>query len=277
MKKLLALFAILALLGAAFAQDMGATGHTPPPASGSDYADNSEGGNSASLTERVNISIPHRVALHLTQTELDLDLNNLGESMADAAGLDCFLVRKADIPAGEFSNYDTFVAAVSGYAVSNYPAVVFDGDGDVAMDGEEYLKGGLACSNTKIVQKFSNYLAGWRLTADVNIPTLSGIKFAIMDSVEHNPHYIADGDTSVCTFWFIKCWNYDGVYKYYVADTTLGFFNPLELDNSTLANQRLGRTNGWLDDHITEWFYFDGSEIAGDHTVTVQFTLTGGL
>jgi hypothetical protein len=261
MKKVFALIATLALLGGVFAQD---------------YADNTAGGNSASLTETVNISIPNRVALHLTNTGFDLNLNDLGAAINDG-DVNCFLVRKNDIPHHDFANFDAFVAAVDfANPVSNYPAAVFE-NGEVAMDGNEYLKGGLACSNQSIVQKFSNYLLGWKLEADVNIPTLSGIKFAIMDTVENNPSYIADGDTSVCTFWLLWCRNYDGVYKYYVPHTTLGFHNPLELDNADLARQRIGKTNGWRDDHITQWFFFDGSEIAGSHAVDVVYTLTGGL
>lgn len=275
MKKLLVSLAALALIGAGLAQDIGAAGHTPPPTPSGDYSDNSEGGRTASLTETVYVNIPDRVALHLTDTGFTLDLNDLQGSIDAHPALDCFLVQKDAI--ADFTSYEEFTEAISGLQVRNYPAVVFDENNNVAMAGDDYLKGGLACVNTKVAQKFSNYVHGWKLSADVNIPTLSGIKFAIMDSVDNNPWYIADGDTSVCLIWFFRCLAYDGAYSYYVPESTFGFHNPLELDNSILARQRLGKTNGWLDDHISEWFYFDGSEIAGNHEVSIMFTLTGGL
>jgi hypothetical protein len=268
MKKAIALIATLALFGAVFAQ--------------ADYADNSGGGNTATLNQTVNISIPNRVALHLTSTSLALDLNSLGDSIGEETGVFCTLVRKDRMD--DIDSYASFIAAMGGQdnirAVYTYPAAVIE-NGQVQREGGEYLKGGLACSHDFIIQKFSNYLSGWHLTADVNIPTHSGIKYAIIDHVYNDPlvndPWVADGDTSVCRIWFLKCLLRDGVYSHYVDETKGLLGNRLELDDVSLARERPGRTNGWLDDHITQWFYFDGSEIAGDHRVEVQFTLTGGL
>lgn len=258
MKKFISFVAALALAGFVLAAD---------------YADNSSGGHKASLTETVTVKIPHRVALHITETSVNLDLNDLDSFLAQD-GNSCHLIRKDDIR--NFRSYDDFYRAIdTEHAVSNYPAAVFGEDGNIAMDNGEYLKGALVCTTGLTVQKFSNYLLGWELTADVNIPIASGIKFAIMDMVDGR--WIEDGDTDVCyglpTKW--GCIGLEALSKHkrhYADQSSFG----LELDDATLAQQRLGQTNGWLDDYITQHFYFDGSEVAGSHQVTVKYTLTGG-
>jgi hypothetical protein len=260
-KKLLAFCIVvlgLALAGTVFAQD---------------YDDNSGGGNTATVNQTVTIDIPNRVALHITKTSVHLDLNNLDDF--DGA---CYLIRKDAID--NYTNFDAFIAAIDfDNPVSNYPAAVFDDAGNVAMDGDEYLKGALVCKVHKIIQKFSNYKHGWELAADVNIPNGSGIKFGIKDLVEHDPFNVLDGNTDGCLkiayhwWWGWHCAIPSPSYlrRHFVSQTVKG----LELDDATLALQRVGRTNGWLDDHIFEYFLFDGSEVAGSHAVELEFTLTG--
>lgn len=223
LKRLLAIIAATALIATAAAQD---------------YSDNSGGGNTAEQTQTITIDIPQRVALHLTDTSFELDLDDL-------EGKDCRLVPKGTAITG-FLQLEGF--AESGMVVENYPAAIFDESGNVATNDQgEYLKGTLVCSNVFVVQKFSN--AGWEFSANVDQDEGSGV-FGLIDRADGTA---ADGQPE-------SDWRY--------LLTNGG-------SNLTLAWDRNRVTGGWLDDEITQLFWFDGSETPGPKTISVEYVLTG--
>lgn len=189
----------------------------------------------ASVSQQIELTIPTRVALHITQTDFALDLNDL-------KGAGCRLVPKD----ATISNYqDLRGYANSGRPVSLYPAVVLDQNGNIAREGESYLKGTLVCKNTFVVQKFAN--TGWELTADVYMDPGSG-KLGLRDDA---PGLITDGSG-------------ESNYRHLIGASASG----LMLAHSSSP------TNGWLDDNIEQLFWFDGTETPGDKTITVTFVLT---
>lgn len=215
------------------------------------------GVNDASVTQTVTIAIPTRVAIHISQSDFALDLDDL----ADA---NCYLVRK-DLVEG-VTGFDSLIEAIiaSGqHEVDEYPGVVLDAEGNIAVENGEFLKGGMVCFNEKTVQKFVNTLLGWELSADVTMNPGMG-QFAILDSVE--PWYVLDGLTP----WF-------GERYRHLVDSNDGLFWNVHLDDAELAEQCLGRSDGWLDNYIYELFFFDGRERPGEKTMTVTFNLVGGL
>ena len=221
----LILSALLALLGLALA----------------DEAYN-EGEDQATVTERINLTIPQRVALHLTEDEWVLDLNSppLGNPMT---GEGCFLVPKGYGGTLE----DAVNAALSGTLrpIAAYPAAQdFNGNGRL----EDDEKGTLICLNQKVLQKFCNNGEGCELDLKVT-RTLGGPTYGQLGVLEEAP------DISHTRFVeIIPGVNDDG--------------DPLEL--LKVLGQRLP---GWLDDIITEAFWFDGTEVAGTYEFNFLFQL----
>lgn len=210
----------------------------------------------ASVMQTVTITIPTRVAIHITQSEFALDLNDL-------SGVTCYLVRKDLIETvDDFDSLVDAIVASGPHLVTAYPGVVLDGDGNVMVENGEFLKGGMACYNTKTVQKFVNSSLGWTLSADVSMNPGMG-QFGILDDVD--PWYVIDGLTP----WF-------GHRYRHLLDSNDGIIRNVKLDDADLADQCLGRSDGWLDNYIYELFFFDGGERPGEKTMTVTFNLTGG-
>ncbi len=202
----------------------------------------------AAVREKVRVIIPPRYALHLTEDEWNLNLNNPPEApfpytydpanpRPPAEG--CYLVPKAVKTFSDLQNY--LVSGGVFRPIGAYPAAKdFNGNGRL----EDDEKGTLICINTKILQKFSNDPEGWRLSVTVTGTPASGfgyfgladfINMVPMDSFVTNslpsgPHVVASGT---------------------------------------------GPTGGWLDDTIVEGFWFDGSELDGTYTLDVTFTLAG--
>jgi hypothetical protein len=220
----LILSALLALLGLALADEYNV------------------GADQATVTERINLTIPQRVALHLTEDEWVLDLNNppLGDLNTKEG---CFLVPKGF----QGSLQDALNAALSGTLkpIAAYPAAQdFDGDGKLE-DGE---KGTLICLNQKVLQKFCNNRDGCELDLKVT-RTSGGPTYGKLGVLEEAP------DISHTRFVeIIPGGNDDG--------------DPLEL--LKVLGQRLP---GWLDDIITEAFWFDGTEMAGTYEFSFLFQL----
>jgi len=211
---------------------------------------------SVSLGEEIDLTIPRRLALHLTETSWALDLSNppLGDV---ETGEGCFLVPKnfsgtpedllEMLEAGELTPADT------------YPAIVdIDGDGQITNDE----KGTLVCFNKKVLQKFCN---NWSIGLGY------GCEFDLKVNVV-NP-YPFDGGFGRMFFKDDVTMPLEGSVTYtpYVeivpGDNSDG--DPIEI-----LKVRGARFPGWLDDYITEGFWFDGSELPGSYEVNVIFMLT---
>ncbi|WP_018111422.1 hypothetical protein [Thermus igniterrae] len=196
------------------------------------------GNEQATVTERINLTIPQRVALHLTEDEWVLDLNNppLGGN-----GEGCFLVPKGF----QGTLQDAINAALGGQLtpINVYPAVKdLDGNGKI----EPGEKGTLICLNQKVLQKFCNNKEGCELDLKVT-RTQGGSKYGqagVIDKALDINHYK-----------FVQINGQDQG-------------QPLEL-LKVLGN----RLPGWLDDIIIEAFWFDGSEVADIYQFNFLFQL----
>jgi len=267
----LILSALLALLGLALADEAYDVGE-----------------DQATVTERINLIIPQRVALHLTEDEWILDLNDppLGNL---ETGEGCFLVPKGY----EGTLEDAINDALNGELtpVNTYPAVIFadmpggrkkgggggskgggggsgdDGGSDDGSGGgggsdgggsgggsgggmpvQVVEKGTLICLNQKVLQKFCNNRDGCELDLKVT-RTLGGPTYGKLGVLEQAP------DINHTRFVeIIPGVNDDG--------------DPLEL--LKVLGQRLP---GWLDDIIIEAFWFDGTEVAGTYQFNFLFQL----
>lgn len=192
----------------------------------------------ATVTERINLTIPQRVALHLTEDEWIVDLNNpaLG---ADGEG--CYLVPKGYQGTLE----DAIADALDGNfePINTYPAIKDLNNNGRIDEGE---KGTLICLNKKVLQKFCNNRDGCELDLKVT-RTLGGPNYGLGGVVENAP---------------------DLQYSKFVQFNGQDDGDPLEL--LKVLN---GRFPGWLDDLIIEAFWFDGSEVAGTYEFNFLFHL----
>ena len=201
-----------------------------------------ENGVQAAVKEKVRVIIPPRYALHLTEDEWNLNLNNppLGNP---ATGEGCFLVPKGF----QGTPQDALDAALSGTLrpIAAYPAAQdFNGNGKLE-DGE---KGTLICLNQKVLQKFCNNREGCELDLKVT-RTLGGPTYGKLGVREEAPDI---NHTRIVEI--IPGVNDDG--------------DPLEL--LKVLGERLP---GWLDDIIIEAFWFDGTEVAGTYEFNFLFQL----
>ncbi|MDM7325331.1 MAG: hypothetical protein P3W93_010225, partial [Thermus sp.] len=196
------------------------------------------GDQQATVTERINLTIPQRVALHLTEDEWIVDLNS---PVPGQNGEGCYLVPKgysgslenaiADALAGNFPPIDT------------YPAIKdLNGNGKI----DEGEKGTVICLNQKVLQKFCNNKEGCELDLKVT-RTLGGPTYGQGGVVE---------------------WAPDLNHERFVRFNGLDDGTPIEL--LKVLGQRFP---GWLDDLIIEAFWFDGSEVAGTYQFNFLFQL----
>ncbi|UZX15286.1 hypothetical protein KQ693_11765 [Thermus sp. PS18] len=192
----------------------------------------------ASLSERINLTIPQRVALHLTEDEWIVDLNN---PMPGENGEGCYLV-----PKGYQGTLQDAIAAALGdhfKPIDTYPAIKdLNGNGKI----DEGEKGTIICLNQKVLQKFCNNGDGCELDLKVT-RTLGGSHYGLSGVVENAP---------------------DLQYTKFVQFNGADDGTPLEL--LKVLGQRLP---GWLDDLIIEAFWFDGSEVAGTYEFNFLFQL----
>lgn len=196
------------------------------------------GEDEASVSQTITLTIPQRVALHLTEDEWILDLNNppLG-----SGGEGCYLVPKG----WSGSLEDAIQAALNGdfEPIDTYPAIKdLDGDGKFA-DNE---KGTLICLNQKVLQKFCNNGEGCEL--DLKVTRIVG-----------GPTYGQGGVVDIAE---------DIVHYKFVQFNGVDNGTPLEL--LKVLGDRLP---GWLDDLIIEAFWFDGTEVAGEYQFNFLFQL----
>jgi len=210
----------------------------------------------AKLQEEIKLSIPKRLALHLTETNWSLDLNDppLGSVTAKEG---CFLVPKGyqgtpkdlleQLQAGELTPAGT------------YPAIV-DINGDHQISNDE--KGTLVCFNKKVLQKFCNT---WQQG------TAHGCEFDLKVNVIRP--YPFQGSYGRLFF-------YDDVTLPPVGQVTVNPYVEVTPGNNDQGSPievlrvRGARFPGWLDDFITEGFWFDGSELPGEYEFNVIFMLT---
>jgi hypothetical protein len=217
----LILSALLALLGLALADEAYDVGE-----------------DQATVTERINLTIPQRVALHLTEDEWVLDLNDPPLGNPDT-GEGCFLVPKGYAGSLEDAINDALNGELT--PVNTYPAVIF-------ADMEVVEKGTLICLNQKVLQKFCNNGDGCELDLKVT-RTSGGPTYGKLGVREEAP------DINHTRFVeIIPGTNDDG--------------DPLEL--LKVLGERLP---GWLDDIIIEAFWFDGTEVAGTYEFNFLFQL----
>lgn len=202
------------------------------------------GDQQATVTERAHLTIPQRVALHLTEDEWIVDLNNpaLG---ADGEG--CYLVPKGypgtledainDALEGNFESADT------------YPAIK-DRNGNGKIDEGE--KGTLICLNQKVLQKFCNNPDGCEL--DLKVTRISPKD---EEGGSYGQGGVMDRAVDINHVKLVQ-------FRFGHQDDA----TPLEL-----LRVRYHRLPGWLDDIIIEAFWFDGSEVAGTYQFNFLFLL----
>ena len=182
--------------------------------------------------------------MHLTETKWRLNLAKPTPAASDYSyssnnptppGEGCYLVPKTVKSIGELQTYAENNGVFK--PIDTYPAIKdFNKSGTI----EDNEKGTIICVNHKRLQKFSNH-EGWQLLVDVTGPIEKIGYFAMADVLPFGSHSFFYTDHSVTGM-------------------------QMAAGEST--------TGGWLDDEIYEAFWFDGSEVAGNYSVTVQFTLT---
>ena len=215
------------------------------------------------LEEKISVSIPMRLALHLTETLWELDLANPPRG-DEATGEGCFLVPKGfgDYNGdGEVNARDVFDAYADGVLepIGSYPAIEdLNDDGEITNDE----KGTLVCVNKKVLQKFCN---NWEED------TAKGCEFDLKVNV-------------------IRPFPFEGNYgrMFFHDDVALPPVGEVEVhefveilpgvnddgDPIEIVKVRGARFPGWLDDFITEGFWFDGTEEPGEYDFNVVFMLT---
>lgn len=208
------------------------------------------------LEENIKVSIPKRLALHLTETSWNLDLSSPPLGNVDT-GEGCFLVPKNFNGTPE----DLLEMAEEGELTpaDTYPAIVdINNDGQITNDE----KGTLVCFNKKVLQKFCNNWQegtgyGCEFDLKVNFVTPSPFtgsfgRLFFKDDVTLPPV----GQVSYRPFVeIVPGQNDEGT--------------PIEMLKVLGA-----RFPGWLDDYLTEGFWFDGSETPGTYQINVVFMLT---
>lgn len=205
-----------------------------------------------SVNERITVHIPPRVALHIQDNHWDLSLKGELNAWNPKGHTGCLLVPKSQ-QYGVTNAHELRKRAYYGPERFSYPAFISDRDGGVAMhDKLGWLKGGLVCQNTKVIQKFANS-DGWVFTVSApEMPTTVG-KFFIGEYIDAAPGQIADAHANPQEVYA------DGPFK------------------GHLLAKGNGTTHGFLDDIIYEGFYFDGTEMAGNYDFNLVFTLTGNF
>jgi hypothetical protein len=201
----------------------------------------------AAVKEKVRVIIPPRYALHLTEDEWNLNLNNPPQAPGPytydpdnpTPPEGCYLVPKAVKTLADLQTY----LQNGGFLrpIDTYPAAK-DYNGNGKLEDDE--KGTLICINTKILQKFSNDPDGWKLSVSVTGAPSSGF-------------------------------GYFGLADFLSGMPMGGFVTNSLPHGPAVVAYGMGTTGGWLDDTVVEAFWFDGSELDGTYTIDVTFTLAG--
>ena len=200
------------------------------------------GEKSASVTQDITVIIPLRAALHITETEWNLDLDD-----DEVIGEYCWFISK-----NEFAENPSLSTALETQLLSiadKYELAVDFGYPPIRPDTYPITdddKGYLVCLFEKVVQKFSNSGEGFEVEFRLAGAPDGGFGvFAFQDIIPAMPDQSRIGGSTS------------------VADGSI-------LDDFTVT----GTSGGWLDDYITEGFFFDGSEVAGTYNLEFIVTLT---
>lgn len=271
MKRFLMIFAALALAGLVAAQTTVVT----TTGTGADEFD--IGRTSASVSQQVRLVVPPRVGLHLDVSQLDFDLRDINtDQMVCVYGVSDDVPHSGSILprglyyglAGVFGTGVNILAYGSGNTVeevTQYPSARFDDSGEL-IDGS---KAGFVCFRTFIVQKFSNYAAGFDISVD---RTGGNYDMYVQDnSVCSWNDFQASGDglgeSGVTGFFAVD----DGgsvsglLPGAYSADTT-----------GNLSSQCGGNVKGgWHDDQMIVAVAIDGQQASGVDSATLTYTITG--
>jgi hypothetical protein len=262
---------------------------TPPPvcapdvscgAVGTEAAGYNTSGNYVALTERIIVSIPARVGMHLHKTLWEVDLSDLNSDKSckcyragehnkltgldelyggSLGGLRDLLAKgtwtgDAPMGSGVYQQVGTLNLDAKFARVKSYPGYEMNREGTQVI-----WKGPIVCIGQKVVEKFSNYPKGWTFTASTSSTTPSFPNLLVLDRFQAHtsgPGGLALGAWSTAGDYLIK----GGANQ-----------SPVEMAKGS------GVTGGWLDDHMLEVLVFDGSEVAGTYNTTVTFKLTGNL
>jgi hypothetical protein len=196
----------------------------------------------ATVTQDITVIIPLRAALHITEAEWTLDLDDV-----DAIGEYCWFISKNEYAANPTLSTELQVFLGSFGPKLGEPAVGF---GYPPIRPNRYPitdddKGYLVCEFEKVIQKFANSGDGWELEISLAGAPLGG--FGVFAFTDYIPDLLNNlGKQTI------------------VANGSI-------LETFTWTT---GTTGGWLDDYITEGFFFDGSEVAGTYELEFIVTLT---
>lgn len=234
-------------------------------------APNYKGDLSVALSEKITVSVPAVVAMHLHEAYWNVNLANLKDCDCYKAGehnirtgidgvydIEKVMNSKASIwtgdgkghPGNPYSfvglfNLDKTNAPKIGDHVDNYPGIEYVKDGDYV---KVLWKGPIVCFNKKIVEKFTNS-KNWKVNISAANVSDGFPRLIVGDRLPNGSKFVGT------------------------------LYNNGTAGNVSFTNAQAGYANattkGWLDDYILEALVFDGSETAGVKTADVVFKLTG--
>lgn len=271
MKRFFLILAALAFAGFTVAQTTVLT----TTATGADEFD--IGNTSASVSQQVRLVIPPRVGLHLDVSQLDFDLDDI-----NTAEMVCVYGVSDDVPLsgstlprglyygleGTFGTGVNILAYGSGNSVvevTQYPPARFDDSGELIADS----KAGFVCFRTFIIQKFSNYEAGF----DISVARTGG----------NYDMYVQDNsECSWNDFQFgVGGLDGNGVTGFFKVDSGSTVSNLLpgiySADTTGNLSAACGSNDkgGWHDDQMIVAVAVDGQQASGVDSATLTYTITG--
>ena len=269
MHKLLATTVLLTLCAAAAQQ-------VKPTSNGADAVKTGE--STASVTQKVTLTLPKATALHLDTTELKFDISKLSTQsdgtwycVEGTSGAD--VERQLD---GDFWNQKQVLPMGTSYSPAKWPNITVNGGKQVTQYPPVDLVGGELRANSKnhfmcyrsfILQKFSN-LGFFRLSVQRGNGAVQGDKKTQEGTFDL---YIQDN----------PCFSFGeatGLYKLPVGGIreliprrlTVGTTGALAATNE--KNCYGGGSKSWLDDLVIVAVKVDGDKF-GDNTTTLTYTL----
>lgn len=262
----------ISLLAAAFCFAL-AQGPEVSPTVGNGPDQFDAGAPSASVDQNVNLILPPTVALHLDVSELDFDMERIGDDDAPFVCVYGAGFRGDDSNGGTFNSQVQWLPLGTSYGVASewtasqdpiieilnagevvntYPPILLDDDGELIEGSKNYF----VCYQTFILQKFSNY-SDWNLSVE-----RSGDGAFDM--------YIQDN--SICSF---NAGMPTGFFR--ILDGQTVDLLPSNLTDDTTGN--LSATCGhagtsWLDDLVVVAVKVNG-DTHGTNTATLTYTISG--
>lgn len=271
MKRFFLLLAALAFTGLVAAQ---ATVYTTT-GTGEDEFDFGEA--STSVSQQVNLVVPPRVGLHLDVSQLDFDLDDINtDQMVCVQGVsDDVELSGWQLPRGlyyglegDFGTGVNILAWGDGNTVekvTQYPPARFDDSGEL-IDGS---KTGFVCFRTFIVQKFSNYAAGF----DISVARTGGnYDMYVQDNSECSWNDLLNNDDGL---------GGNGLTGFYKVDhdSSVSGLLPGVYSEDTTGNLSAAcggnDKGGWHDDQMIVAVAVDGQQAIGTDSATLTYTITG--